>query len=316
MVMRDPDKVVVETPSRLHFTLIDLCGNLTRIDGGIGVALNKPRWVLMIHVNREDKIPYIIRPIYAKIKKKVKLKNKYLIKIIEKIPRHVGLGSTTQLALAVAKGILTLENKNCPVEKLAEIVERGGTSGIGVGAFAYGGFILDCGHSTKIKKDFLPSRYTRCKPPPILFRYNLPTDWYFVVAIPNIKKIYGRKELNIFKKYCPIKEEYVKSLSRIILLQTLPAVVENDIVSFGTSLTAIQSIGFKKIENNLAKLQHVQTFMIENGAVGSGLSSFGPATYGVVETEAVAKRLAEKLRTYFNCTIFYTNTNNKGAIIN
>ena len=40
--------VKIRTPARLHFSLIDLSGELGRIDGGIGVALAKPNWNIQI----------------------------------------------------------------------------------------------------------------------------------------------------------------------------------------------------------------------------------------------------------------------------
>ena len=48
----DVDVVTVSSPSRLHFTLIDLNGELGRVDAGIGVALNEPS--LKIRVSRID----------------------------------------------------------------------------------------------------------------------------------------------------------------------------------------------------------------------------------------------------------------------
>ena len=47
-------------------------------------------------------------------------------------PPHSGLGSGTQLSLAVAKLISTMNNQDIKAVELAKIVGRGGTSGIGV----------------------------------------------------------------------------------------------------------------------------------------------------------------------------------------
>lgn len=35
-------RIVIKTPSRLHFGLIDMNGEIGRIDGGIGLALESP----------------------------------------------------------------------------------------------------------------------------------------------------------------------------------------------------------------------------------------------------------------------------------
>ena len=39
-------KVYVKTPARLHLGLIDLNGDLGRLFGGLGVAINCPNFVL------------------------------------------------------------------------------------------------------------------------------------------------------------------------------------------------------------------------------------------------------------------------------
>ena len=38
--------MIIETPSRLHMTLIDLNGTIGRIDGGVGLTIKKPKLVL------------------------------------------------------------------------------------------------------------------------------------------------------------------------------------------------------------------------------------------------------------------------------
>ena len=38
--------MIIKTPSRLHMSLIDLNGSYKRIDGGIGLAIQEPQFVL------------------------------------------------------------------------------------------------------------------------------------------------------------------------------------------------------------------------------------------------------------------------------
>ena len=37
---------MIETPSRLHVTLIDLNGKYGRIDGGVGITIREPKLIL------------------------------------------------------------------------------------------------------------------------------------------------------------------------------------------------------------------------------------------------------------------------------
>lgn len=39
-------ELLIQTPSRLHLSLLDLNGSLGRIDGGVGLTLKKPSLVL------------------------------------------------------------------------------------------------------------------------------------------------------------------------------------------------------------------------------------------------------------------------------
>jgi beta-ribofuranosylaminobenzene 5'-phosphate synthase len=319
-------EVIVETPSRLHFTLIDLHGGLGRIDGGIGVALEHPGFKLHVSLTeKRSELPERVRPVFKLISEKLQLQHKYKIRIIEEIPAHVGLGSTTQLSLGILKAILLLEGeKSMPLEVMTNIVARSGTSGIGAWAFERGGFILDCGHSTREKKEFAPSRYSRASLPNLLWRMSLPDDWYFVVIIPhgNVRRIYGSNEKQIFTKYCPISKRAVGEVARIILMCILPALQDGDIAMFGTGLTRLQQVGFKRIENKLQSefVRKLQNFLIGEGAAGAGISSFGPATYGVVKGIMNAKKLTRKLRYHLHehkvdGTVFYTTANNHGAKI-
>ncbi|MGP3666816.1 MAG: beta-ribofuranosylaminobenzene 5'-phosphate synthase [Candidatus Bathyarchaeota archaeon] len=323
-------KVVVKTPSRLHFTLIDLNGEVGRVDGGIGVALNHPG--VKVEATRTSctgvKVEGFRRNLALKFVETFlshyKLKPSVNIKIVKDIPEHVGLGSGTQLALAIAKCLAEVYGIVADARRFAEIMGRGGTSGIGVAAFEGGGFIVDGGHSFgkgKQKKSFLPSHFSRASPAPLLVRYSLPEDWFFVICIPKVnRRVFGLHEFKIFRRYCPIPSEEVCKLTRIILMKILPSIVERKIEDLGSALTEIQSIGFKKIE---VQLQHkvvkdLIKWMLENGACGAGLSSFGPAVYGLVKGKKKAEKLVKKAENFLidrkvEGEIFYTNTNNVGA---
>ncbi|NVM03717.1 MAG: hypothetical protein HWN67_15405 [Candidatus Helarchaeota archaeon] len=180
-------KIKIITPSRLHFSLIDLSGDLGRVDGGIGVALNYPNVVLEAGSLPNNDIivnngynSELIYDVAKKVFKHLEIDGGIDFNLTSSIPRHVGLGSKTQLSLAVAFAINYLFNKRKTVFELAKIVKRGGTSGIGVNVFQKGGFILDAGHTfgkNKQKNSFLPSRASNAPPPPALLHYTVPENW-------------------------------------------------------------------------------------------------------------------------------------------
>ena len=334
--------VLITSPSRLHFSLIDLNGELGRVDGGIGVALNEPS--LKIEVSVVDKEvekeenPKEVVPVLERIRSRIEpeLRGYYSIKILKPLPSHVGLGSQTQLSLCVAKAISVLENRSYSYSavELAKLVGRGGTSGIGTAAFAKGGFILDGGHmfrkdedesrneleNDEVKTSFLPSSASKVPPAPVLFQHPLPEDWFFVVAIPAVKRgAHGPEEIEIFKRYCPIKREEVEKICRVVLMRILPSVLEKDILSFAASLTMLQEVGFKKRE---VELQHdiiKELFgFFDANALGHGMSSFGPATYAIVEGEKRAKELTAVTKEFLEgkeirALVTYSNANNRGS---
>ncbi|MCS4542020.1 MAG: beta-ribofuranosylaminobenzene 5'-phosphate synthase [Euryarchaeota archaeon] len=318
--------VTIKTPSRLHISLIDLHGKLGRIDGGIGVALEFPSVSITAEkakklIVSQNELKESAESAAKKMLNYLNIKDGVKITFNESYSMHIGLGSITQTSLAVAQAIAKLYGIKLSVLELAKIVERGGTSGIGVAAFEGGSFILDGGHKFGVeKKEFAPSDATHgVPPPPVILRHNFP-DWNIVLAIPNVERgAYGQKEVNIFKQYCPIPLSEVQAVSHLILIKMLPALVERDINTFGQSINEIQSIGFKKIELELQHpiIKKLMETMIKAGACGAGMSSFGPLVYGIADKDTTRiQQAAQELldRTIHGKTLI-TKANNTGARI-
>jgi len=316
-------RVVIKTGCRLHFTLIDMNAELGRVDGGVGVGLKTPGWSVEITKAKEWGIDEKAAKIVKLLQEKLVLKTPLHVKVRGRIPGHVGLGSKTQLALAVATGVAAFDKKASwlSVIELARLVERGGTSGIGVTTFERGGLILDGGHRFSDKGGFLPSRYSKVQTPPILARFEVPPSWFFVVAMPTGRSVEGPNEAKAFKDNTPVPRKEVGTLSRIILMNLLPAVVEDDIESFGKAIDKVQSLGFKRIEAKLQvpEARLVQNKMVDLGAAGAGMSSFGPSCYCVVRGKGEAQKMVAELtkcmKKMTGGTAFCSQAANKGASI-
>lgn len=316
-------KVKIVTPSRLHFGLIDLNGALGRIDGGIGVALSEPNVILQAEFSDRDEVvgdsskSEEIAELLGKIKSDFNLKEHFKITLEETIPGHVGLGGTTQLYLAVARALTKLSGLEKTARELAICVGRGGTSGIGVPAFEWGGLIMDFGHSfgvQKQKQSFVPSSRARAAPPHYM-RFALPDDWYFVCAIPEAERIHGSRELSIFEEYCPVDRAEVERLCHLLLMKILPSAVESDIESFGEGLNQMQTLGFKKIEISLQR-GVVKNLMATLGerAFGAGLSSFGPTVYALAQGRDHALELSELAKSFCE-TVIIASASRSGALV-
>jgi beta-ribofuranosylaminobenzene 5'-phosphate synthase len=315
--------IKIVSPSRLHLTLIDLNAEIGRVDGGAGITLESPGLELSaiesdtvevsgdsILVNKMKNAVEALLPAGKGIKLHIK----------ESLPDHVGLGSGTQAALSAAVAVNKIYGLGKSIRELAIAVGRGGTSGIGVAAFENGGIILDGGHMFKDKCAFSPSAASHVPPGPVLFRRDFP-DWPIVLAIPDTKGAHDAEEVDIFKKYCPIPLAEVQEICHVILMQMLPAVLEEDLESFGKAINHFQLTGFKRREVELQprSVLEVLEYMQNNGASGAGISSFGPVVYGIVGSSGDGRRLQKGAQRMLNESlggeVLLTKAKNRGADI-
>lgn len=315
-------QVTIRTPARLHFALIDLNGALGRIDGSIGLAIDAPNFRIDAEPSNQVKVESVhyrerARGIVEGLQAKLGIGGVNL-KFRSEIPYHSGFGSGTQLALGIAQSVNLLYDLNLSVTDLARAVGRGGTSGIGVAAFEGGGFILDGGHSYPDQKSsFLPSSAAKhAPPPPTLLRHPFP-DWDVLIAVPNCTRISGQTEVNLFQKLCPQPRSTAEQLSHLILLRLLPAIFEENLAVFGEGVNCIQRFGWKQVEIDAQGevLRQTLHFLWDNGAIGAGVSSWGPAIFAFGENLI---ELQEKTRAYLKDTAaagtcFITKANNTGA---
>ncbi len=79
--------------------------------------------------------------------------------------------------------------------------------------------------------------------PPLIYRQPFPTEWRFIVAIPNLNEGLSNSEENQPLTSLPkMPAEEVGKICRLTMLKLLPALAEHDIKNFGEALTAIQEI--------------------------------------------------------------------------
>ena len=295
--------MIIRAPSRLHMSLIDLNGSYKRIDGGIGLALSDPQFVLESQETNEkgytlefadgiredsieeckDKIPKAAE----KIAEICGIESGFHFKVLEAYPAHSGLGSGTQISVCTAHLMTATAGLEFSSRELSTMVGRGGTSGIGTFAHDLGGFIVDGGHSLEEKPGFLPSSASKAKPATLIARYEFPEEWNILLAMPEVAEtMHDQAEVNVFQTYCPIPKTEVEQVSHLILMNLLPALIEKDIKTFGWSIKELQNVGFNKLEHSLdAHYLPTMQAIDDAGAYGTGISSFGPTLYTVFDDE-------------------------------
>ena len=285
-------RIRIETGSRLHLALLDMTGDLGRVDGGLGIALEQPR--LVLEAQADDGISTnmysdIVAPCVERLNEHFDLSAGMSIEVEEWLPQHVGLGSSTQVLLSVATAYAHINRLHATVRELASVLGRGGTSGIGVAAFEGGGFIMDAGHRFgpgMEKESFVPSRASSASPAPLVFRARLPRDWIIDVVIPqDFHGLSGQAEIDFFQEHCPVDPRETSRLARIVNSVIVPSVLEQNIATFIGGINFLATLGFKaaEIDNQSAPvieiLRSLKDITRENAAVG--MSSFGPTLYAI-----------------------------------
>jgi len=325
----DQRRVIVETPSRIHVGLIDMHGGSGRVDGGIGIALEEPG--VLIEAGHAQQIEVTggdsttrdrVRNTVAGVLAAIRAGGGVSIVVRSSYPSHVGLGSGSQTSLAAARAVCELYGNPLPVRELARLAGRGGTSGIGAAAFESGGFIVDGGHRFGPgceKSDFRPSSAAAgVGTPPVIVRHEFPCGWKILVAIPDLPEgAYGQQEADIFRHHCPVPIGEVREYCHEVLMRMLPALAEHDLERFGSSINAIQGLGFKKVELSLRppEVTGLLAAMREAGAAGAGMSSFGPAMYAIGDTDMRSIEGAARsfMQQHGGGTTLVTVARNRGA---
>ncbi len=310
---------IVRTPARLHLGFIDLSGRCGRIFGSIGVAIERPRWVLEVspsgRMQADGDAGKEILKILGRLRGRLGVKQAVAIRTLEAIPRHMGLGSGTQLELSLSLAVSKLAGRQLPVTELARILRRGKRSGIGVATFARGGFVVDAGQ---------PSRPRGHDLPPVIFQRALPGDWWFVIVLPLGKPgLSGKREEKVFETLPPMGDATVERISRLTLMKVLPAVVTDDIRGFGEAITEIQMLVgefFAPYQGGVYATstgKEVAELALKRGACGVGQSSWGPTVFALVRGEGAAAALAREIKRFLGDDrhlVFATRANNRGAV--
>lgn len=287
--------VSVKAPARLHLGFIDLHGGLGRSFGSLGVSLAD----IYTHLTASISDDVIIHgpssnraSLYAgRMLENLNIKQGAEITIHECIPEHAGLGSGTQLSLAVGTAITKLYNKFTSFADIANVMERGARSGIGIGAFSMGGFLVDGG------------RGKLTAVPPIISQIRFPESWRILLVFDHeMNGINGEKERKFFQHLPRMNEHTTGQLCRLTLIQLLPALVEENCKQFGAAVTEIQRLvgdHFSEAQGGRFCSRLVADalpWLMKQGATGIGQSSWGPTGFAIFANETHAYQALKKIR--------------------
>jgi len=306
----------VIAPARLHMGFLDLGGSLGRRFGSIGVGVNEiatrlsmmPSDRLAAHGPEADRAIAAVSKFVSALGRDFEVE----IHVEEAIPGHIGLGSGTQLELAVGMALSRLYDLDLTVRDLAPIVERGARSGIGIAVFERGGLVVDGG------------RGENTVIPPVIARLEFPADWRFILVFDERNwGLHGTEEIEAFRSLPVFPAAEAAHLCHLLLMKGLPALAECDIRGFGEVIAELQrSVGdyFAPAQGGRftsAAVAEALAFLEAQGAVGIGQSSWGPTGFCLAENVSRAEKLVNVARRRFagvaGLRFLLASPRNKGA---
>jgi beta-RFAP synthase len=324
--------VSIQTASRLHFGLLSLTGESAsatgvagqttfseRRFGGVGLMVDRPG----VQIQAEpaatwsasgplaERVLGCARRFVACTRTRKSDATPCRFLIGESSPEHVGLGTGTQVGLAVGKCLAAVYGLRMSAAEIAASVGRGERSAVGIHGFEQGGFLVEGGQAR-------PGTLG-----PLVARCALPSDWRVVLARPlGVTGTHGVNERSLMVTLHDSKRT-ADPLSRLVLLGMLPALVENDVDGFGEALFEFNVRAgepFAAIQGGTYSspaVAELVSFLRAHNARGVGQSSWGPTVFAVVGGEDGAKELAGALRQKYAtvCEVLVTRAADQGARI-
>lgn len=290
--------VRIEAPARLHLGFVDVSGTLGRRFGSLGLALEE--FATVLELRRADRFeargPQAERAsVYLR-----RLLDDYdppgsvALQVLRAIPEHAGLGSGTQLALAAGTAFKTLFDLSLSVPMLAARLDRGARSGIGIGAFEQGGFVVDGGRAAS-------GSY-----PPVIARLAFPASWRALLVFDRAQRgMFGEAERAAFRALREFPQQRAAHLAHLVLMRLMPALAEEDFASFSAAVGEIQrTVGdhFAVAQGGRyasAAVGSVLEWLESRGIAGVGQTSWGPTGFAIFDSEVRAHALLVDARERF-----------------
>jgi len=314
----------VRAPARLHLGMLSFGNPDVRAYGGVGVMVDRP----LVHVRLRRAGAFVGRGPLAE--RAVAFARQAAgawglaedeaceIDVVATPRAHVGLGSGTQLALAVAAGMHRLYRgseagrdtdtaaagpigHDCSFEaadalEFARAVGRGRRSCVGIHGFSRGGLIVEAGR-------FVPPRWPVDSHDfsPLVARVRLPSAWRCVVIIQRDSiGLHGEPEKEAFRALPPVPRAVAAELARIALMEMLPAAVEGGFAAFSEAVRRYGALAGEPFAPASERLPHAAStaqlleLLDELGIRGAAQSSWGPAVMACCESLEAAGQIVER----------------------
>lgn len=317
-----PSRVTVSTGARLHFGLLAHAPQAKRQFGGVGLMVEHPGFQLSAaRLDTAQGIddysgPEVWRQRVLDVVRNCRAispspGSSYQWNVLSAIEHHVGLGSGTQLALAVARAYATLQGDSVlDTTELARRAGRGLRSALGIHGFQEGGLLLEGGKRSTQQVS------------PAVARVTWPEDWQLLLVRPrDVRGLCGAAEIEAFAKLPPMSAAVSAQLCQLALLELLPAALEHDFDACSEALFQFgRLVGeyFAPAQGGIYASPRITSLvrkLRDQGIRGVGQSSWGPTAFVMCPDIRSAAQLRDDLtgNGWDDCEILCTSAKNAGA---
>lgn len=214
------------------------------------------------------------------------------ISVVRCSSEHAGLGTGTQLALAVGRALaMAMGHDDWDAVELARRVGRGLRSSVGIHGFQHGGLLVEGGKTNDTTVA------------PLLVRHAFPDEWHVLLVVSrDLPRTHGLLEREAFARLEQQEPNHrgVEALCQVMLLGLLPALVERDLVTFGEALYDYNRRAgemFAPCQGGVysrPQTEELIRWLRQQGLRGVGQSSWGPAVFAIDHPD-VLHRLRDRL---------------------
>ncbi len=342
-------KLSVSTPSRLHFGLFAVGHEVERSFGGVGLMTAAFRTVISaspadkFHVTdnsegivncetsdseRSGAVRKITQRWFERFggdlpsdfKKKIE-NLPVQLDILEATPRHSGLGSGTQLAMATGIVLQRYFGLTMPKpDELAIGLGRAARSAIGTYGCFEGGLIVDRGKTSEERVS------------PIDLRVDFPEHWPIAIVRvkePHSKKslpsagLHGTPEKEAFDRLTPTSQKQLLHMKTLVSQQMVPGILEENYQRFAAAVSEFGRRSgeyFAEIQGGPYASEAINTVIEtvqDSNVQAAGQTSWGPSVFVIGQSAEHLQPAIANLKKRFgsDCLIDITHADNQGVIV-
>ncbi|XZE20437.1 hypothetical protein SH449x_000309 [Pirellulaceae bacterium SH449] len=301
----------VETGSRLHLGLLEICPAQPNLFGGIGLMAASPVTRLegitfpdSIAAAADPSDVVIVADDYWKPRIQELCKRWLLVHelgrvplrqivLLKQAPAHCGLGSGTQVACAVVALLEAAAGRGISnIEHLRHLTGRGARSCVGLQGFLEGGFIVDYGQDAQKANRTV--------------RYPFPQDWRLILirASTNAGDS-GSAEQKMFAECASVPNPNRSRMLELIESEIVPSVLAEDwdlwdrsVGLYGYYAGQVFAAGQGGVYRT-KEIGQVVDALARLGCFGVAQSSWGPTVLAVTKDAEHAKWLTTKVNEFF-----------------